>query len=276
MSQALAKTDDVSAAIERVLVDGDLNALSPLQRVQYYRQVCESLGLNYLTKPFEYLRLNNKLVLYATRACGEQLRLRHKISTTILSREVVDGIYVVTTGAKTPEGREDSSIGAVPIEGLKGEAKANAMMKAETKSKRRVTFSICGLGMLDESEVESIPKAQRVQYDQATGEVKPSLTEHDDKEPKRFEALKGLIAVSDTLQTLKDAWSQANADHKQGRITAQTLDLLKSYKDDQKARITAKTSAAPAASPPHPPPGDTSLEPRRGAEDPPGPPSGVD
>lgn len=142
MSQALAKTDDVSAAIERVLVDGDLNALSPLQRVQYYRQVCESLGLNYLTKPFEYLRLNNKLVLYATRACGEQLRLRHKISTTILSREVVDGIYVVTTGAKTPEGREDSSIGAVPIEGLKGEAKANALMKGETKAKRRDRKSV--------------------------------------------------------------------------------------------------------------------------------------
>jgi hypothetical protein len=36
---------------------------------------------------------------------------------------------------------------------------ANALMKAETKAKRRVTLSICGLGMLDESEVESIPGA---------------------------------------------------------------------------------------------------------------------
>ncbi len=34
-------------------------------------------------------------------------------------------------------------------------------MKAETKSKRRVTLSLCGLGMLDESEVETIPGAVR-------------------------------------------------------------------------------------------------------------------
>jgi len=40
-----------------------------------------------------------------------------------------------------------------------GEARANLMMKAETKAKRRVTLSICGLGMLDETEVESLPPA---------------------------------------------------------------------------------------------------------------------
>ena len=36
------------------------------------------------------------------------------------------------------------------------------MMKAETKAKRRVTLSICGLGMLDETEVETIPHAYPV------------------------------------------------------------------------------------------------------------------
>ena len=35
-------------------------------------------------------------------------------------------------------------------------ALANAIMKAETKAKRRVTLSICGLGMLDETELETI------------------------------------------------------------------------------------------------------------------------
>jgi hypothetical protein len=33
------------------------------------------------------------------------------------------------------------------------------MMKAVTKAKRRVTLSICGLGMLDETEVDSVPGA---------------------------------------------------------------------------------------------------------------------
>ena len=45
------------------------------------------------------------------------------------------------------------------------------MMKAETKGKRRVTLSICGLGMLDETEVGSIPDAQPAKIDYETGEV---------------------------------------------------------------------------------------------------------
>ena len=45
---------------------------------------------------------------------------------------------------------------------MNGEALANAYMKAETKAKRRVTLSICGLGMLDETEVETIPDAKQV------------------------------------------------------------------------------------------------------------------
>ena len=33
----------------------------------------------------------------------------------------------------------------------------NAKLKAITKAKRRVTLSICGLGFLDETEIETIP-----------------------------------------------------------------------------------------------------------------------
>ena len=36
----------------------------------------------------------------------------------------------------------------------------NAKLKAITKAKRRVTLSICGLGFLDETEIDTIPSAQ--------------------------------------------------------------------------------------------------------------------
>jgi hypothetical protein len=65
-------------------------------------------------------------------------------------------MYVVTARATTPDGRTDESIGAVPILNLKGENLANALMKGETKAKRRVTLAICGLAMLDESELEGV------------------------------------------------------------------------------------------------------------------------
>lgn len=146
--------------VERVLIGGDLKALNPDERVQYYNAVCQSLDLNPLTRPFEFIELNRKLVLYAKRECTEQLRKRDRVSVTIVSREVVDGVYVVTARATTPDGRCDESIGAVSIEGQKGEARANCIMKAETKAKRRVTLSVCGLGMLDETEAEPLAAVQ--------------------------------------------------------------------------------------------------------------------
>ena len=162
--RTLVKQMDYSI-LEQVVATGDLSKLSPEQRTKYYVAVCDSLGVNPLTKPFQYIILNNKLVLYATRDCTDQLRHTRKINIEIVSREVVNGVYVVTTRASTVDGRTDESIGAVNIDNLRGDALANAMMKAETKSKRRVTLSICGLGILDESEIETIPDARFVTAD---------------------------------------------------------------------------------------------------------------
>lgn len=143
--------------VEQVLLQGDLSRLTPEEKVGYYNRVCSSLGLNPLTKPFEYLRLSGREVLYAKRDATEQLRKIHGVSIERLEKEKHDDLYVVTAYARDNTGRTDASTGAVPLGNLKGEALANAIMKCETKAKRRVTLSICGLGMLDETEVESMP-----------------------------------------------------------------------------------------------------------------------
>ena len=166
MSTALAKAPDVTA-VEKVILNGDLKELRPEERLSYYHRVCESLGLNPLTQPFAYMSLNGKMILYARKEAAEQLRSVREISLQVTSRENIDGVYVVTVLASMPGGRTDSSTGAVSIESLKGEAKANAFMKAETKAKRRVTLSICGLGLMDETEVETITGARTVSVDDA-------------------------------------------------------------------------------------------------------------
>lgn len=157
--------------LERVVVDGNLDQLTPAQRLDYYRAICEGLGLNPLTRPFQYLRLQGRLTLYATRDATDQLRRLHGISLTIVSRDVVNGVYVVTVRATTRDGRTEESIGAVSIDKLTGDALANALMKAETKAKRRVTLSIVGLGWLDETEIETVPGAQPVSINHETGEI---------------------------------------------------------------------------------------------------------
>jgi hypothetical protein len=61
--------------------------------------------------------------------------------------------------ARTKDGREDEDIGAVVLP-ASGDSRANALMKAITKAKRRVTLSICGLGQTDESELDTMPGAR--------------------------------------------------------------------------------------------------------------------
>lgn len=170
-------TENASEMLEKLVVQGDLSRLTPAQRLAYYQQLCESVGLNPLSRPFEYLQLSGKLVLYARKDATDQLRKRDNVSIAIVSRDRVEDVYVVVARAVRPDGRADESIGAVPLvdprsgKPLTGEALANALMKAEAKAKRRVTLSICGLGMLDETEVGSVPDARPVQIDAATGEI---------------------------------------------------------------------------------------------------------
>ncbi len=167
--KTLTKPDEGLAILEQVVVGGDLAQLSAHDRLLYYTKVCESVGLNPFTRPLEYITLNGRLTLYAAKNATDQLRDLKKVSITRLEREFLEGLYIVTAYALNKDGRTDSEIGAVPIEGLKGEARANAIMKCVTKAKRRVTLSICGLGMLDETEVDSIPTAQKVAVDPITG-----------------------------------------------------------------------------------------------------------
>jgi hypothetical protein len=155
---ALARVEAPSPSdvLERIIIHGDLKALDQTQKVEYYRLMCESLGLNANTRPFAYLVLNGKTVLYALRDCTDQLRRIHKVSVVESTQEEINGVYIVVCKVQNGEGRTDIARGAVDLGVLKGEALANAIMKAETKAKRRATLSICGLGVLDETEIEDM------------------------------------------------------------------------------------------------------------------------
>jgi hypothetical protein len=156
MTHAVAAPSS-NGVLEALVLSGDLSKMNDNQKVQYYQQFCQHLGLNPLTQPFKILKFQGREVLYATKDCTEQLRKIHGISVVELTTDLQPGsVYVVTCKVKDNHGKTDMSTGVVSIEGLKGEPLANALMKAETKSKRRATLSICGLGIMDESEIETV------------------------------------------------------------------------------------------------------------------------
>jgi hypothetical protein len=159
----VAIPSDVSAGAMAAALAGDLSRLTEADKLKFVGALCQFTGLNPLSKPFEWIVLKGKLTLYANKGCAEQLRKIHKVTIDILERKTEHGVHMVRVKATDHTGRTDESIGAVPFDDkMMGEDKANAFMKAETKAKRRVSLSICGLGMLDESELDQVKHAKQV------------------------------------------------------------------------------------------------------------------
>lgn len=169
MTEKMIEKKDASQLIESLVVQGDLSKLTPEQRVAYYRSLCESLGLNPLTRPFDYITLKGRLVLYARKDCAEQLRKINNISIEKPEIRMEGDWIIVTIVARDNTGRTDSDIGVVSKHDMENNF-GNALMKAITKAKRRVTLSISGLGILDETETETIPDVESV-YVADTGEI---------------------------------------------------------------------------------------------------------
>ena len=201
MSNNNQNQEQQASIANQLILQGDLSKLSAGDKVRYYNGYCERMGLDPFTKPFDILRLNGKEVLYCTRSGTQQLNKLHKVSHLITSRDTNQdaGVYIVTSKASLPDGRCTESLGAVNIAGLKGEAYANAIMKAETKAKRRATLDLLGLGVLDESEAESIPNASTVALNimtQALPEMSVEVEVMETEEEEKLSIGKLMIAIT--------------------------------------------------------------------------------
>jgi hypothetical protein len=162
----------VSESLERVLIIGDLKELSADQRVEYGRAVAKSLGINILTRPFDYILFREydggpeRLELYLNARGAAQLRKIHRIGVLpgSLKREIHDEHCIVSVDVRDGWGTTDSATGSVSLFKYKNGNKVtftgrewdNAIMKCETKAKRRATLSICGLAMLDDSQLDTM------------------------------------------------------------------------------------------------------------------------
>jgi hypothetical protein len=124
-------------------------------------------------KPFMVMTTSQGKFLYATKAFTDWVRKSEGISFTSVTREFIDDLVIVTVTAVTKDGRTDTSTGVAAIANmvktqsgdyiavpLSSEGKANAIMKAETKAKRRVTLSLGGFGVTDEAELDTIPNVK--------------------------------------------------------------------------------------------------------------------
>lgn len=232
MTQELQQATKLSGELlEKVVLNQDLVGLNSVEKVKYINSICESIGLNPLTKPIQLLKFQGKEVMYFTKDATEQLRKINQVSLFIKDTRLVDDIYIVLAEATTPDGRTDTSSAAICISGLKGDAKANAFMKCETKAKRRVTLSICGLGYMDESETETIAGAKKITIEQEV----PNITQGTISAKDRDEYL-SKISQAESLEVLRNIFEYTMR-LENVKQDMEFREKLISAKDERKAKL---------------------------------------
>jgi hypothetical protein len=179
------------------------------------QRVCTGLGLNWETSPFIYVKPADKLILYATKDCAAQLRRRDGISIEVTGRSFMpeQGIYCVEVKATNAQGRSETAIGSVGVMGMKHETLAGQMMRAETKAKRRVTLSLCGLGLDGEDDIPAFSPIGNgsAKGDRTTDSLMAGNAAADGREAgAQPSAIKGLI-VSDQQSASVSAATLAEA-----------------------------------------------------------------
>lgn len=151
------------AAIERVILNKDLRSLTEIERVQYNFALCRSLGLNPLTNPIDYIvdSKSGKMTPYINAIGVAQIRSIHNISTKITARTTDNQhIHYVTAIATDANGRNEETTAMVALidkygKTLTGQKRADKMMAAETKAKRRATLALVGIPWADSGQVQS-------------------------------------------------------------------------------------------------------------------------
>jgi hypothetical protein len=182
--------------MRQFVMDGDLTPIKPEQRPALVMALCRHIGVDPIERPFLVFKDGKRTVLYAARACTSALCRVRGISRQLLAVQEVtmagQPVIIARARATLPDGRFDESTGVVPVmqedtawEGPEGNKRkvskgwrqpnpseaANLPMKAETKAKRRAVLDLVGLGMPDESEIETIRGARRGHVDMTTGEL---------------------------------------------------------------------------------------------------------
>lgn len=241
MSEALVKTEVKPAAMAKLIVQNDLSRLTDDEKVDYYGAMCRYCGLDPVARPFEYLKLKGKTVLYANKGAAEQIRSKRRISIAPPVLQFQDGLIVCTVTGASPDGRSDSEVAAV-ARPAGVDDRAVAIMKVVTKAKRRLTLSMAGLGMIDETEAVDLiaqGKAEPI----AAGGVMPKPATLEDVKTARTRAGLSSRAVADwgwaKLERLGRDWTPEDCAVVVAAIEAGEIEEPESVKDEAEAIIGA-------------------------------------
>jgi hypothetical protein len=147
-----------------LMVTGNLAGMTMVQKAEFLGKLAEAEGIPAFPPPYVIIQdSQGKQKIVSTKSRAEALRNRDRISVKTSyfgpmrqGSEFNKDFWEAQVEASAPDGRVDTNVGIVFLGNLSGEARSNKMMAALTKAQNRVTYSICGASMPDETEADSM------------------------------------------------------------------------------------------------------------------------
>lgn len=177
MTELVEKKDELSAAVRAYLRTGDLSFLPDYEKEKVLLKMCDHYSLDAVLRPFILIKLNGKEIWYATKAATDQVAAKFNLTREVveikenLERGIIEcKVKISQENSNRTEtciaavsiiefGRDPS--GKVEARPMRGEAYANALMKVETKAKRRATLGWLGIADMQDND-DDVVDAGRV------------------------------------------------------------------------------------------------------------------
>jgi hypothetical protein len=262
----ITTAEEQATLLDEILADvvaagKDTSALAREDRAALLTGLARRLGLNPLSGAVMFLRTNGRETLYVTKAGTDQIAARERLRReTIRGPEVIEierrKVVLCQVRATHPDGRSEVSTATLALADP-----VIDLMKCETKAKRRATLSVCGLGLLAEDEIETIPGGRPAPVDAPPPAPAYDLRPLGIEQPARrelpavdhFDAARALLDGAGSAEELASARAVIGRDHLAhlGPTERTQIAALR----DERARAIAAASAPPDEPPPDAPKG---------------------
>lgn len=183
-----------SESMRAYLRTGDLSTLPEAEQDRVLVKMCAHYGLDPILRPFCIIPAQGKKIWYPTKAATDMVASRDALTRKFKERRIDKELMIceiimeITDGKRIEEGTavvslgefvRDPKSGQITEQMMRGEAVANAIMRCETKAKRRATLA--WFGMPDGTggeDLESPPATSST-----ARPVQPAATEAIDSDP---------------------------------------------------------------------------------------------
>lgn len=265
MSTALATIDMNAAGVREYFRSGNVAQLTQEEKDFVLSKLCERYGLDPILRPFDLISFQGSAKFYMTASATNQLANLKGLTREIIDLSIDEAKLLAkcTVVVRDPQGRSETANAFIAVSKflpptkdnpqmrkvmLEGEDLANALMKLETKAKRKATLSFFGV-MDAGADYEDRPTATQIQPDVSRPQVMADVAEAQ----KVVASPTAPATAPAPMPTAEEILSPATPEKKRGRPPkAQATPTQENNVIDVEASIPTVQTATPTAPVPVP------------------------